>query len=319
MGFGWLVLGILVYIIHFGGRTLDPSIGEYLFPPLIVGIPLALLDTTQIRPLVRKLTFTSAFLIRGGLYLFGIVLTYFLMGNYLYDFRSPELRQYVTYFVLIWGTGSLLLLASRNILEHFDRKLLFVWSLGRYHAPRTEFRAFLFIDLNDSTSIAERLGHEAYFNFLERYFSLTSYVIERHKGEIYQHVGDELIVTWALKEGEDHRPVQLFYDLQDTLEILRNQFEKEWGEVPSIKGSIHAGFVTRGEIRGKKREFIYTGDVLNAASRLQSFCETGRFELIVSGGALESIALPPDVSSHAMGLKSVKGRKEPIAVFGLTR
>ena len=41
---------------------------------------------------------------------------------------------------------------------------------GRYNKPKIENRIFLFLDINDSTTIAEKLGHEKYFNLLEGFF-----------------------------------------------------------------------------------------------------------------------------------------------------
>ena len=42
---------------------------------------------------------------------------------------------------------------------------------GRYNKPRKENRIFLFLDINDSTTIAEKIGHEKYFNMLQDFFA----------------------------------------------------------------------------------------------------------------------------------------------------
>jgi adenylate cyclase len=35
--------------------------------------------------------------------------------------------------------------------------------LGKYHHPKIETRIFMFLDMEGSTTIAERLGHEVFF------------------------------------------------------------------------------------------------------------------------------------------------------------
>ena len=42
------------------------------------------------------------------------------------------------------------------------------YATGIYHQPRAEERVFLFLDLQGSTQLAERLGSAAYFDLLRR-------------------------------------------------------------------------------------------------------------------------------------------------------
>ena len=58
--------------------------------------------------------------------------------------------------------------------------------LGQYHKPREVERIFMFIDLKDSTTIAENLGNEAYSSFVTEYFNDLSDAINAFGGEIYQ-------------------------------------------------------------------------------------------------------------------------------------
>jgi adenylate cyclase len=75
------------------------------------------------------------------------------------------------------------------------------WVLGRYHRPREEERFFLFVDLAGSTALAERLGPVGVHKFLNRIFLLASDPVDDHRGEIYQYVGDEIVITWTEPEG----------------------------------------------------------------------------------------------------------------------
>ena len=72
---------------------------------------------------------------------------------------------------------------------------------GVYHRPKAEERIFLFLDLEGSTQLAERLGSARYFELLRRCVDdLTEPVLET-EGEIYQYAGDEVVVTWPIEAG----------------------------------------------------------------------------------------------------------------------
>src|SRR5438477_5683461 len=72
---------------------------------------------------------------------------------------------------------------------------------GEYHRPKAEERIFLFIDLEASTQLAERLGSARYFELLRRFAdNLTEPVLETD-GEIYQYAGDEVVITWPMTAG----------------------------------------------------------------------------------------------------------------------
>lgn len=73
--------------------------------------------------------------------------------------------------------------------------------LGRYFHPKKEERIFMFIDIRSATTIAEGIGEEKYFNFLKDFFRDITPAIIYTRGEIYQYVGDEMVVSWKLKNG----------------------------------------------------------------------------------------------------------------------
>ncbi len=59
----------------------------------------------------------------------------------------------------------------------------------------------MFLDLRSSTTIAEKLGESRYFNFLKNVFTHITPFILKSKGEIYQYVGDEVMISWKVKHG----------------------------------------------------------------------------------------------------------------------
>ena len=88
-----------------------------------------------------------------------------------------------------------------EVSENIGQGVLHNFFTGKYHRPIEEERIFMFLDMKSSTTIAESIGHVKYFEMLKEYFSdLCDPVIET-LGEIYQYVGDEMVVSWKLNSG----------------------------------------------------------------------------------------------------------------------
>jgi len=118
---------------------------------------------------------------------------------------------------------------------------------GRYHRPHLEDRFFLFVDIRGSTTLAERIGPIAVHRFLAAVFSVASDPIADHGGEIYQYVGDEMVVTWPVSAGRrDARPLACFFAIEAAIEAAAGEFEREFGVVPRLRAALHAGPVIGG-------------------------------------------------------------------------
>ena len=162
------------------------------------------------------------------------------------------------------------------ILLHQLRQLIgertlrdIVW--GRYHRPRTEERFFLFVDITGSTPLAERLGPESIHRFLNRVFQIASNPIDLHAGEVYQYVGDEMVITWRVPEGRaSARPISGYFAIQRAIAESAANFEREFGAVPGLRAALHAGSVITGEVGGSRRAIVFHGDVMNTTSRIEN-------------------------------------------------
>ncbi len=126
------------------------------------------------------------------------------------------------------------------------------WVLGRYHRPRPEQRFFLFIDVVGSTPLAERLGPDAVHQFLNRVFLLASDPIDDYGGEIYQYVGDEMVITWTvLKGAPEARPLRCFAAIEAALEAAAPEFARLFGVAPRVRGALHAEDLGKRAVRGR--------------------------------------------------------------------
>ncbi len=53
----------------------------------------------------------------------------------------------------------------------------------------------MFLDIKSSTTIAEQLGLENYYSLLNYFFHEISELVRSTKAEIYQYIGDEVVLT----------------------------------------------------------------------------------------------------------------------------
>jgi adenylate cyclase len=190
--------------------------------------------------------------------------------------------------------------------------------LGRYHRPRLEERFFLFVDIAGSTSLAERLGSAAVHGFLDSVFRLASDPIGDYGGEIYQYVGDEMVVTWTAIEAQgDARPIACFFAIVAALEEAAPEFEHEFGAAPRLRAALHAGPVISGEIGESKREIVFHGDVMNTAARLEQATRELHRHFLVSADALRRLTATERYAFEPLGLQVLRGRAAPIEVYAM--
>ena len=96
---------------------------------------------------------------------------------------------------------------------------------GRYHNAREEERIFMFMDIDNSTAIAENLGDIEYNKLLnEFFFDITESILSNY-GEIYRYVGDEVVVSWKLKNGlAKAHFIRAFFDARNAIHVKREKY-----------------------------------------------------------------------------------------------
>ncbi|MEL6660461.1 MAG: adenylate/guanylate cyclase domain-containing protein [Bacteroidota bacterium] len=189
--------------------------------------------------------------------------------------------------------------------------------LGQYYRPKREERIFMFLDMKSSTTIAETIGEEAYFNLLKDCFADMTGPILDNAGEIYQYVGDEIIVCWPLEKGMDQgRCVRTFFGIKQRLYKRAPYYLAHYGLEPSFKAGFHFGQVMAGEIGVIKRDITYSGDVLNTAARIQAKCNDLGVDHLISGPLWKRIEKHfPDGGEQVSDQVELRGRQERLDLY----
>ena len=249
-----------------------------------------------------------------------LIFGYFQEGKQFEDFivflRSKEqliLNIYsLILFVLFAFYIQLNLLLGEGVLWKF--------LLGKYRKPTGEHRIFMFLDIKSSTTIAERLGLEKYYSLLNDFFHEISEPVRSTNAEIYQYVGDEVVLTWKTKEGlADANCLKIFFQIREKVYNNRKYYRNKYGAIPNFKAGIHVGEVISAQIGDIKREIIYNGDVLNTSARIQEQCNILKRELLISGILLNQLDIENEYQAEKVDTVKLRGKESVIELYSLVQ
>jgi adenylate cyclase len=188
--------------------------------------------------------------------------------------------------------------------------------LGKYVQPKTENRIVMFLDLKDSTPIAEKLGHIQYFKFIRDFIYHISNALNEYGGRIYQYVGDEIVVSWKSDNKNTKKCLAALIEARKNLQKNSETFRRLYGVIPEFRVGIHCGEVTVGEIGVIKKDLAMSGDTMNTTARIRSACSELNQKFIVSKDFKDNIDLK-DWQSESLGIVELKGKGNGIELFTL--
>ncbi|GAB3584369.1 hypothetical protein GCM10027345_31340 [Hymenobacter daeguensis] len=242
-----------------------------------------------------------------------------LEGEGLHSWRSLAIRPEGRAFVrLLTGYGILSLFTSLlyQLSNKVGRPALLRLFLGRYHHPVAEQRIFLFVDVKGSTTLAEELGNARYSQLIRDFFFDMGAPIVAHRGEIYQYVGDEVVVTWEWQPGlEQARCVRCFFAMQQAIDLRRDYYLRTYGAVPAFKAGLHGGPVMATQVGAVKTELVFHGDVLNTTARIEAKCNALHSRLLLSAALYEALPHPAEFRFQALGAFPLRGKAGTVALY----
>ncbi|MCB0632521.1 MAG: adenylate/guanylate cyclase domain-containing protein [Saprospiraceae bacterium] len=223
--------------------------------------------------------------------------------------------------LVLWTIVAFITIIFINVNDKYGPGIFGKLLLGRYHRPREEERIFMFADIRGSTQIAEKLGHIRFFNLLNDFYRIITNPVIDTSGEIYQYVGDEVVLSWTMERGlHQGNCIRCFYQMQEALQHYAPRLRDKYGIVPEFKVGLHAGMVTIGEIGVIKKDIVFSGDVLNTTSRIQNLCNTYQVNILISKSLLDRLHLPPHgYRPHRVGLIQLRGKQLRMELYTFLR
>ena len=316
--------------------TGNPYTFNFFYPAiisLVVGLGIGFLEVSYLNKVFNKESFLTKLLAKTSIY-FGIILLAILIisslstaielklspfDNAVQGNISRLFSSFAVWSILLYFTvGLAICLFYSEVSDNIGQYVVLNFLTGKYHRPIEEERIFMFLDMKSSTSIAEKLGHIRYFGLLNEYYADLSDPIVQYGGEIYQYVGDEIVLTWKLRGNvDDKNCIACFFKMQKSLSDKSAKYAAKYEVVPTFKAAIHVGKVTTGEIGKIKKDIVFTGDVLNTTARIQGLCNDYKVQLLLSEYALKKLQLNSSHSSVELGETTLRGKNEKIALYTL--
>ena len=297
----------------------------------LICLTIAYLLIYQLKHLVRNLPLWLSLLVKCVLLVAAaFILNYILHFTYIWLIEKEPLNTelghhyYKTFqfglFVSQWVRWLITFLVTIlfiEVNEKYSPGVFFDILAGRYLTPKIEKRTVIFVDLVDSTSIAEQLGHKKYFRFIRDFIYFISIALLENDGQIYQYVGDEVVASWTVKKQNANRKcLRALLECKRLLQRNRNYFKRQYGVVPEFRAGIHTGEVTIGEIGVIKKDLAMSGDTMNTAARLRSATSELNQQVITSKAFVSQTNLK-NWQSENLGLVDLKGKESAMELYAL--
>ena len=227
----------------------------------------------------------------------------------------PENFRYMLFYLFVFLTihtliRQLKIRTLHGVVKHFFFK--------KRSGPIRDTRIFMFMDLISSTSYAEKLGYSKYSSFIKDiYRELDEFVLET-KGNIYQYVGDEVVIVWPLNEGiQNVNCVRFFMLFEKRIAELKVYFQSNYGIYPKFKAGFHYGEVAIAEIGGiLRKDIAFHGDTVNTTARICSKCSELKEKMLFSGDLVNKLILEnKEIVYESIGAYQLKGKKLVTELF----
>jgi len=220
--------------------------------------------------------------------------------------------------LLYWGFIISISLFILHVSDKFGQGVLLNFILGKYHHPKEEKRIFMFMDLKSSTTYAEKLGHIKYSELIQDcFFDLTD-VVANNEANIYQYVGDEVVLSWDFEKGhKKNNFINTYFEYMKIIAKRSKYYENKYGIVPEFKAGISSGYATVAEVGELKKELAYHGDVLNTASRIQGVCNKYNKTLLISADLEVVLELNLGYKKELIGSIELKGKQQPVNIYSV--
>lgn len=344
----WFLGGLMYWLIErgvMGDANLYPS-SQNVYDPgsafigmvigsLVMGTLMGFLELRYFKQLLKKSPFYQKLIAKSLIYLSLIVVFMAVLSmsvnsmsmnenffsaevfqsflNLVTNFAFLTIIMYISVFIVVG-------LFISELMDHLGINAVDNFFTGKYQQARPEDRIFMFLDMKSSTTYAEQLGNLKYYDLLRSYYETMTDAILRTGGDVYQYVGDEIIISWPVSKGlQKANCVRCFFLLEEALKNREQQFLDKLGLIPEFKAGLHHGEVTAGEVGEIKKEILFTGDVLNTTARIQSLCNELHAGLLISE---ELRQLIPDNGSFQFedkGKLELRGKNEKMQVYAVTR
>jgi adenylate cyclase len=239
-----------------------------------------------------------------------------LWQSLVFYFKLPAEKFWLVHGLPLWLLVFIITQLFIEMSEKYSPGVFADILKGKYIEPKIEKRIVMFMDLKDSTPIAESLGHKNYFLFIREFIHYVSLALLEQDGRIYQYVGDEIVASWLFSEENAEKAVRAIIEARKALQLHSEHFRRVYNVTPEFRVGVHAGDVTVGEIGLIKKDIAMSGDTMNTAARIRSSTSDLNQKYIVSKDFID-LSLLKDYQSDFLGSIELKGKSSTLDLYAL--
>lgn len=179
----------------------------------------------------------------------------------------------------------------------------------------------LFADIRGFTSMSERMSAEEVSNILNEYFTQIEPIINKHNGVINKFIGDAVMVIFGEPIHDKNHALNAVKCANEML-ICVKEFQKKLIEDGKPKIEIGIGINTGdafvGNIGTESRlEYTVIGDMVNLASRIESYNKVYKTNFLISSTTYEKIRNLADVIK--ISEVTIRGKAKKLDIYEVLR
>jgi len=200
--------------------------------------------------------------------------------------------------------------------KHLGNNFILNFIVSKYNRPIEQERVIMFLDLKDSTTIAEKIGNNKFVEFINMCYDIMSKSIINTDAQILKYVGDEVILTWEKSKGiKNSNCINFYFNYYNDLQENKSEFIEKFGFFPVFKAGSHVGFVTAAFLGSIKKQMDYSGDVMNTTARIESICNKHDASFLISGDLFNSLPNSTEFKYTDLGNMDLKGKLTQTKVY----
>jgi len=331
----WVIANMLLgTILHLQALRLNqdsrlaPMLGIAALSGIFYGIILGMTDYYLDKNVFKKKSLGKVILLKVVISLSILVILLFIIKSTVIKILNLTLNgqesyninntawEYLFYMLLIYYFFMTLVVSFViQVNKKFGPGVLVPLLFGKYRNPREEERIFMFMDLKSSTTFAENLGHLQYSSFIQDCFMDINQLLLSFNARVYQYVGDEIVLTWGVKDGlKNFSCIRFFFACEKQFHYREQHYISKYGILPQFKAGLHSGKVTAVEIGEIKRDIAYHGDTLNTAARIQGVCNEYDKNFLVSEDLLDVLGKHSNLKTKSLGMIRLRGKTKSIGI-----
>lgn len=179
----------------------------------------------------------------------------------------------------------------------------------------------LFADIRGFTSMSEKLTAEEVSLILNEYFTEIEPIIAKYNGVINKFIGDAVMAIFGEPiQDKNHaiNAVRCADEMLNKVALLQEKWLAEGKPKIEIGVGINTGEAFVGNIGSQKRlEYTVIGDMVNLASRIESYNKVYKTSFLISSTTYEKVRNIADVIK--ISEVSIRGKAKKLDIYEILR